>query len=256
MVMVDFSKYSSIKIGTKVAVRVLKQCGDQENVQMVGLGNNLLVSPHAKNLAMLDSSFDYIQDQGTFIEVGARTSAQKLFAYFKQHNLQGLEFLGALPGSVGALVKMNAGMKIYEIKNILSQANINGKWLEAEELLLDYRSSNVQGVVFKARFQKIPGFRTSVWQLCKAMRKCHPKQPSFGSCFKNPPQDFAGRLLEASGLRGFNLGRVGFSSAHANFLVNLGGARFEEALALIALAKERVFNAFGVRLEEEVCVLY
>ncbi|WP_120944023.1 UDP-N-acetylmuramate dehydrogenase [Helicobacter labacensis] len=250
----DFSKYSSVKIGGRVEVALLRQRGDYA-VQMVGLANNLLVSPHAQNLAILDRCFDYIEDRGSFVEVGAKTSAQTLFKYFRDHNLGGLEFLGALPGSVGGLLKMNAGMKAYQMSGVVLQANINGAWLDSQALGLSYRFSAFEGVVFGARLQKKHGFRESIFQECKRMRACHPKKPSFGSCFKNPPGDFAGRLLEAVGLRGFNLGRVGFSSAHANFLINLGGAHFEEALELIALAKERVFKAFGILLQEEVCIL-
>ncbi|WP_281757023.1 UDP-N-acetylmuramate dehydrogenase [Helicobacter suis] len=255
MEVIDFSRYSSVKIGSKVKVRVIKQCGDYAGLFIIGLANNLLVSSSAKNLAMLDTCFDYIVDCGSYIEVGARTSAQKLFGYFRDHNLYGLEFLGALPGSVGGLVKMNAGMKTYEFKDILLEANINGKWLVVEDLHLTYRSSQIVGVIFKVRLKKIPGFRIEVLKACMIMRKNHPKKPSFGSCFKNPPGDFAGRLLEMAGLRGFNLEHVGFASTHANFLINLGGAHFEEAIKLIALAKERVLNAFGIILEEEVCIV-
>ncbi|WP_104637995.1 UDP-N-acetylmuramate dehydrogenase [Helicobacter bizzozeronii] len=255
MLEIDFSQYSSVKIGAKMRLQLLKECKDYGGVQMVGLGNNLLVSPQACNLAMLDRCFDYIDDRGSFIEVGAKTSAQKLFSYFKAHNLGGLEFLSALPGSVGGLLKMNAGMKAYQISDVVLQANINGAWLDLKALGLAYRSSTFEGVVFGVRLQKKEGFKENILQECKRMRTYHPKKPSFGSCFKNPPGDFAGRLLEAVGMKGFNLGRVGFSSVHANFLVNLGGAHFEEALELITLAKERVFNAFGIILQEEVCIL-
>lgn len=253
--LIDFSRYSSVKIGGPVQVQVLDGCAPYTGVQMVGLANNLLVAPEAKNLAILSKNFDYIIDLGTHIEVGAKTSAQKLFSHYKSHDLQGLEFLGALPGSVGGLAKMNAGMKVYEMKEVIEALNINGEWMGVKDLDLGYRTSNIQGVVFKARLKKHKGFRQEVQQECQRMR-FHPKKPSFGSCFKNPVGDFAGRLLEAVGLRGFCLGRVGFSPLHANFLINLGGGRFEEALRLIALAKERVFNAFGIALEEEVCIYY
>ncbi|CRF46092.1 UDP-N-acetylmuramate dehydrogenase [Helicobacter heilmannii] len=251
--LIDFARYSSVKIGGVVQVQVLETCAPYASVQMVGLANNLLVAPSAENLAILSKHFDYITDLGTHLEVGARTSAQRLFSYYKSHDLQGLEFLGALPGSVGGLVKMNAGMKAYEMKEVIEALNINGEWVETKDLGFAYRTSKIQGVVFKARLKKHKGFRPGVLQECTHMR-CHPKKPSFGSCFKNPVGDFAGRLLEAVGLKGFNLGGVGFSPLHANFLINLGNGRFEEALRLITLAKERVFNAFGIALEEEVCI--
>ncbi|GMB89783.1 UDP-N-acetylenolpyruvoylglucosamine reductase MurB [Helicobacter ailurogastricus] len=253
--LIDFSCYSSVKIGGLVKVQVLDVCAPYAGLRMVGLANNLLVAPEAKNLAILSKNFDCITDLGTCLEVGAKTNAQKLFSYYKNHDLQGLEFLGALPGSLGGLVKMNAGMKAYEMKEVVEALNINGEWVEAKDLGFGYRTSGIEGVVFKARLKKRKGFRQEVYQDCQCMR-CHPKKPSFGSCFKNPPGDFAGRLLEAVGLKGFSLGRVGFSPLHANFLINLGGGRFEEVVKLIALAKERVFNAFGIALVEEVCIYY
>ncbi|MBH0275895.1 UDP-N-acetylmuramate dehydrogenase, partial [Helicobacter pylori] len=106
-----------------------------------------------------------------------------------------------------------------------------------------------------ARFKKTHGFRQEVLKACQSMRKSHPKLPNFGSCFKNPPNDHAGRLLEGAGLRGYRLKRVGFAKEHANFLVNLGGAEFEEALDLIELAKTRVLQEYGIHLEEEVKIL-
>ncbi|GAA7162009.1 hypothetical protein Kyoto69B_21430 [Helicobacter pylori] len=166
-----------------------------------------------------------------------------------------MEFLGQLPGTLGALVKMNAGMKEFEIKNVLESACVNNQWLGSEALGLGYRSSKFNGVVLKARFKKTHGFREEVLKACKNMRKSHPKLPNFGSCFKNPPNDYAGRLLEGVGLRGYCLKRVGFAKEHANFLVNLGGAEFEEALELIELAKTRVLQEYGIHLEEEVKIL-
>ncbi|CCF81674.1 UDP-N-acetylenolpyruvoylglucosamine reductase [Helicobacter bizzozeronii CCUG 35545] len=101
MLEIDFSQYSSVKIGAKMRLQLLKECKDYGGVQMVGLGNNLLVSPQACNLAMLDRCFDYIDDRGSFIEVGAKTSAQKLFSYFKAHNLGGLEFFKRIARECG-----------------------------------------------------------------------------------------------------------------------------------------------------------
>jgi UDP-N-acetylmuramate dehydrogenase len=82
-----------------------------------------------------------------------------------------------------------------------------------------------------------------------------PKEPSAGSCFKNPVGDYAGRLIEAVGLRGFRRGGAGFSQKHANFLVNLGGATFDEAIWLIDEAKRRVLESFGIALETEIKIV-
>ncbi|EQD90603.1 UDP-N-acetylenolpyruvoylglucosamine reductase [Helicobacter pylori PZ5026] len=253
---IDFSRYSSVKIGTPLKVSVLENDDEiSQEHQIIGLANNLLIAPGVKNLALLGKNYDYICDHGECIEIGGAANASKIFNYFRVHDLGGLEFLGQLPGTLGALVKMNAGMKEFEIKNVLESAYINNQWLGRGALGLDYRSSKFNGVVLRARFKKTHGFRQEVLKACQSMRKSHPKLPNFGSCFKNPPNDHAGRLLEGAGLRGYCLKRVGFAREHANFLVNLGGAEFEEALDLIELAKTRVLQEYGIHLEEEVKIL-
>ncbi|WP_104712564.1 UDP-N-acetylmuramate dehydrogenase [Helicobacter cetorum] len=253
---IDFSSYSSVKIGTPLKVSVLENDNEiSKEHQIIGLANNLLIAPRVKNLALLGKNYDYICDRDGTIEVGGATNAAKIFGYFRANNLGGLEFLGQLPGTLGALIKMNAGMKEFEIKNILESAYINNEWLENKNLGLSYRSSAFNGIVLRARFKKMPNFREEVFKACKSMRKSHPKLPNFGSCFKNPPNNYAGRLLESVGLKGYCLKRVGFAKEHANFLVNLGGAEFEEALELIELAKARVWQEWGICLEEEVKIL-
>ncbi len=253
---IDFSRYSSVKIGVPLKVSVLENDNEiSQEHQIIGLANNLLIAPSAKNLALLSKNYDYICDKGECIEIGGAANASKIFNYFRANDLRGLEFLGQLPGTLGALVKMNAGMKEFEIKNVLESACVNNQWLGSEALGLDYRSSKFNGVVLKARFKKTHGFREEVLKACKSMRKSHPKLPNFGSCFKNPPNDYAGKLLEGVGLRGYCLKRVGFAKEHANFLVNFGGAEFEEALDLIELAKTRVLQEYGIHLEEEVKIL-
>lgn len=87
------------------------------------------------------------------------------------------------------------------------------------------------------------------------MRQNQPSTPSAGSCFKNPQGDYAGRLIEAVGLKGLRVGAMEFSKEHANFLVNHGGGTFDDAIYLIKEAQRRVLNEFGVLLECEIAIL-
>lgn len=254
---IDFSKYLSIKIGGAIMVDVIEDYSYDKDLRILGYGCNLLISPHATSLAILGDRFDYIKDLGDFIEVGGACSSAKIFKFFKQNNLGGLEFLRALPGSLGGLVKMNAGMKDYEMKNTLHSVCVDSEWIEADRLGLAYRKSEISGVIFAARFKKIQGFRQDVEEACTLMRKTHPKHPSCGSCFKNPKGDFAGRMLEAVGLKGYSFHGVGFSETHANFLVNYDRslASFETAMEVIGLGEKRVYEEFGVKLEKEVIII-
>ncbi|CAM3331073.1 UDP-N-acetylmuramate dehydrogenase [Helicobacter labetoulli] len=259
--LINFATYSSLKIGSPLEVSLIQTPKDcslalSNNMQIIGKANNLLVSPKAKKLAILDKTFSYITDYGEYIEVGGAYSSGRIFSYFKSHNLNGLEFLQALPGSLGGLVKMNAGMKQYEIKSILHSINVNGEWHNVSSFPMNYRDSGITGIILAARFYKKTGFDTMLYQQCNALRKHHPKEPSCGSCFKNPKNDYAGRLLESVGLKGYRINDIALSEQHANFLVNKGKATFEDALALIEFAKKRVFELSGIALECEVQILH
>lgn len=273
---IDFSKYSSLRIGAPIEVHLIRSSKDAQECiargfSLIGKAQNLLISPHAKNLAMLDKEiFSQISIesrenttngvQENSVLVGAALSSSKIFSFFKAQNLGGVEFLQGLPGSLGGIIKMNAGLKSssgqnYEICEMLDSININGEWIDAKKIPFSYRSSGISGVILQARLKKIQGFDDALSKDFLTIRAKHPKMPSCGSCFKNPKGDFAGRLLESVGLKGFSIGGVGFSAQHANFLVNLGGGSFEDALALIELAKKRVFEAFGIMLECEVQII-
>ena len=115
---IDFAVYSSIKIGAALQVSIIQTPQDYyESLQhtispnIVGAANNLLVSPNAKNLIMLDKKFSYIKDCGDYLEVGALTPSGKLFSYAKKHNLAGFEILSGLPGSIGGIFKIKYGLK-------------------------------------------------------------------------------------------------------------------------------------------------
>jgi len=89
----------------------------------------------------------------------------------------------------------------------------------------------------------------------KKLRDNQPNFPSAGSCFKNPKDNFAGKLLEEAGLKGYRVGNISFSQTHANFLINHGNGTFEDAINLINKAKKEVFERFGINLELEIEIL-
>ena len=265
----DFSRYTSIRIGEKNLVNLIENTQDYYEFlqkftpKILGKANNLLIAPNAKNLILLDKSFDYIKDCGDFLEVGAMTPSKKLFLYAKEHNLGGFEILSHLPGCIGGIIKMNAGLKEYEIKSVLDgilsiKDSYKLEFIASEALNLQYRKSAINTLIFAGIFKKNKGFNESLVETFKTMRKNQPKEPSFGSCFKNPQGNFAGALIEKVGLKGQRFGKnknLCFSEIHANFLVNFGGSTFNEALDLIALAQEKVQNAFKITLEKEVQIL-
>jgi UDP-N-acetylmuramate dehydrogenase len=156
---------------------------------------------------------------------------------------------------MGGMLAMNAGVKSYEIFNILDAIKIDGVWVEKQDIEHGYRFANLGGVATEVRFKVTKGFSKELLDELVNLRSNQPKTASAGSAFKNPEGDYAGRLIEEVGLKGVSKGAMQWSEVHANFLVNHGGGTFEEAKYLIDLAEKKVFEKFGIELKEEVQVL-
>ena len=226
-----------------------------ENFFLIGGANNLLLSPTPPPLAILGKRFDYIRIENDEIIIGARTPTGKVVSFAKRNNLAGFEFLAKLPGTIGGAVKMNAGVKEYEIKDVLLWVHTHKGKIPASKLGLAYRTSKIDSIVYEAGFRLQRGFNSELLQKLLQLRTNQPKAPSAGSIFKNPPGDFAGRLIEAVGLKGKRIGNMAISDMHANFLINLGDGTFDEAMALINEAKRRVFEEFGIKLLKEIIII-
>lgn len=252
---INFARYTSIKIGPEVEVKVINDASEYEGEFIVGRGYNLLVSHTPPPLAILGESFSSISHEARTLRVGAAATSATLFRYLKAHNLGGLEFTSKLPGSVGGLVKMNAGLKEFEIFNTLVEVKTVEGVKTKNEIDFGYRNTNLDLPILEAVFELPDSFSDERVEMFKTMRSNQPSQPSAGSCFKNPVGDFAGRLIEEVGLKGLQLGGMAFSDVHANFLVNMGQGSFEDAMILIREAQERVQEKFGIVLELEVQVV-
>lgn len=256
---IDFSKYSSVRIGQSFEVQVLEELCQFDGI-LIGGANNLLVSSKPKNIAVLGKKFDYIEildqnEKGYFLEIGCASKAINIYNFAKKNNLKGFEFLRNIPGTLGGILKMNAGLKDENISKNLLSIRIFDKEIVKQDIAFDYRFNPIMQIMFSAKFFLEYGFDTNKDEFLKNARKNQPKGASFGSVFKNPPQDHAGRLIEAVGLKGFSKNDAMFSDEHANFLINKKHASFDDAMYLINLAKTRVFEQFGINLEEEVVII-
>ena len=128
-------------------------------------------------------------------------------------------------------------------------------WVERERISFSYRKSGIEEPIFGAEFKISREFDAALAADFAAKRANQPKGASFGSCFVNPPGDYAGRLIETVGLKGYAIGGAKFSQQHANFIVNFNAATFADVIGLINLARERVLEQFGVELKTEVVIL-
>ncbi|WP_321312925.1 UDP-N-acetylmuramate dehydrogenase [Halarcobacter sp.] len=251
---IDFSRYSSIKIGPKVEVKVIEEIGDYSEYQIIGRANNLLISNNPPKFAILGEAFDYIKQEDDKLYVGCATSSGKLLTYARKNNIANLEFIAKLPGNLGGLVKMNAGLKTWEIFNYINKIKTKDGYVKKEDINYSYRDTKLDTIVYEVVFNIEYGFCKDKLKEFNKMRDNQPQVPSAGSCFKNPKGNFAGRLIQEVGLKGFRKGDMAFSNVHSNFLVNLGNGKYEDAIYLINEAKKRVKKSFNIDLEEEIII--
>jgi len=232
----------------------------------LGSGTNLLVSDRGIRglVVKLGASFDTVSLDGCKVVAGAALQFRRLVETVVDLGLAGLEFGEGIPGSVGGGLVMNAGAFGGEMAPVMVAvhgvtAQGERRVLSKEEVGFAYRRTMLpqRFVITRVFFELVPADREQVRERVMELRaKRAARQPhglpNAGSVFKNPPGNFAGRLLEGAGLKGARVGGAAFSDQHANFIVNLGGARAEEVRTLIEMARSEVRDKTGVLLEPEV----
>jgi UDP-N-acetylmuramate dehydrogenase len=238
-------------------------------VVTIGLGSNLLIADEGVDALALRLEGELAEAaavDGQLVAGGGAANAVCLHRA-RAAGLGGFEFACAIPGTVGGGVQMNAGAYGSDWATILERALVvsaeGSEWRAPEQLGLEYRRSALRPseVVAKVEFRLQPKqpeeIKATVAELQARRKAAQPtNKRTFGSVFKNPEHELsAGRMLEACGLRGHRIGGAQISPRHANFIENAGEARAVEALALMAEARRRALEQFGVELEHEVRLL-
>jgi len=242
---------------------------------ILGGGSNVLVSDAGvRGLVILNRAraieFHAASEQGqpsVWAESGVNLGS--LARQCGARGLAGLEWAATVPGTLGGAVFGNAGAHNGDLAGnlvlaeILQQDGTVRRWSQAE-LGFAYRTSRLKQLKAQGRWHVVlaaglalsagqpEALQAKVDQFVAHRKRTQPPGASMGSMFKNPPGDYAGRLIEAAGLKGARLGQVEISPLHANFFVNLGQGRADDVLALIHQAHAAVLHQFGVDLELEV----
>jgi len=234
---------------------------------LAGGSNTLVRDGGVRGIVVRPAAFADLVRQGEAVRAGAGVRVGRLLAFCVASGLAGLEMLAGVPGTVGGAVWGNAGAWGGAVADRLTEVEL--VTAEGERRLLPraaipyrYRSSGLAAgsVVTAATFGLRPADPAAIRrQISARLVQRNAGQPvarrSAGSIFKNPPGDFAGRLVEQAGLKGTRVGGAMISPKHGNFIVNLGGARAADVLALVALAQRRVQETAGVALELEIQVI-
>ncbi len=240
-------------------------------VTILGGGTNVLVRDGGvRGLTIrLAKSLTNVEIDGRLVAADAGVLYPALANTTAAKGLAGLEFATGIPGTVGGAVYMNAGAYGGETKDVLVWADIfRGETgevarMENDALDLSYRHSILHErpdwMVLRAGYTLTPGDADELKARIREFRRQRmggsPNKPSCGSTFKRPPGDYPGRVIEAAGLKGTRVGQIEVSPVHANYLVNHGGGTAEDAMKLIEIVRETVWEKLGIELESEVRVI-
>jgi len=237
---------------------------------ILGGGTNILVSDRGIRGVVLHldrplASIEWnLNGQGTYVRAGAALRFKRLVLETIERNLSGLEFAEGIPGTVGGGLLMNAGAFGGEISTTVTcmegvDSNGRSERVDRADLQFSYRHFALPAgfIVTHVQFLLHPGdpeVIRSKRDEAKRRRDAHQPlgYPNAGSVFKNPPGAYAGRLLDAVGMKGVRCGAAMFAPQHANFIVNGGGATAADVRALMEEATRRVRDAHGVELQPEI----
>jgi UDP-N-acetylmuramate dehydrogenase len=257
-------------------VRFLGTLPAGEPVHMTGLGSNLLVRDGGlrgtvifTHRALRSIRLDHLGARGGGIHAEAGVACPKVARYAALNGLAGAEFLAGIPGTVGGALAMNAGCFGGETWDIVAHVltlDRSGKTRARtrEDYEIDYRRVALKqpseewfiGASFRLTRGSAEESRGKITELLKRRIATQPLgEPNAGSVFRNPPGEYAARLIEACGLKGRAMGNAMISGKHANFIVNRGGARAADIESLILLAEKSVKEKFGITLEREVRIV-
>ncbi len=232
--------------------------------------NTLVLDGGIEGVALLTNKLRRLEERpGGGLRAEAGVSHASLMRLCTQKGLSGLEFGAGIPGTVGGWIAMNAGIGSREAKDVVLEVEVvsptgrKRSHLGRDALNFSYRSlrglasgSVIVSALLAVELAEPDAVKREVKRLLAERAGSQPLDiPTCGSVFKNPAGDFAGRLIEAAGLKGAVHGGAQISTVHANFIANTGGAKAADVLALIQQAQRQVELRTGIRLQPEVRIL-
>jgi UDP-N-acetylmuramate dehydrogenase len=236
---------------------------------IIGGGSNVLVSDRGvRGLVVLNRARAVRFETGDQPKVWAEAGVvfSNLANRCASHGLSGLEWAATVPGTIGGAVYGNAGAFGGDVSGNLIQAEIltaprqRAQW-PVEKMEYGYRASvlkrgDFKSIVLSAELSlknaTVAEVSAKIAQFSEHRKATQPPGASMGSMFKNPPDNHAGRLIEAAGLKGARIGNAEISTVHGNFFVNHGDTKASDIRALIELAQKTVADKFGIKLELEI----
>lgn len=275
------SRHTTWRIGgpARVYCRVLTERGlcaalaessaAGEPLAILGMGSNVLVADEGFPgfVLRLEGDFLSVAIEGTRLVAGGGAALGGVCSRAARAGLSGLEAISGIPSSIGGAVRINAGAYGGEIFDVLESVRLVSRAGQvrqagASAIRHGYRHTElietgeiVASAVLALKQAALEEIETKTGAVAEKRRGALPSEPNAGSVFKNPPGDYAGRLIEACGLKGTRRGGALISERHANVIVNTGEATAVNVLSLMKLMRDRVRERFGVTLVPEVEML-
>jgi UDP-N-acetylmuramate dehydrogenase len=274
------SKYTTYKVGGKATIvfpknieklvqliKLLKE--EKSEYKIMGNGSNIIFSDEEYNGIVINlSEFNELTIEGSIVRVGVGFNLIQLAYKASGLGLTGLEFATGIPGTVGGAIYMNAGAYQSDMGYIVSEVRVLTpdlliKTIYNKDMKFHYRTSflreNPGYICLEAKMVLKEGNVLAITNLIEDRKQkrlmAQPLEyPSAGSVFRNPENDFAGRLIEECGLKGKKIGGAMISPKHANFIINHGNATAKDIKDLISLVKTEVLKKFNIDLflEQEI----
>ena len=246
---------------------LLAECG--EKPFLMGNGTNLLVTdaPLHRIVLRMGEEFSRVDPvNGTALRAESGATLSRLALFAAARGLAGLEFAHGIPGTLGGAVSMNAGAYGGEMKDVVTSVTYLDEDLsvrETDDAGFSYRRSRfsdtdciVLGAKISLHEDDPDAIRKRMRSLAERRRSSQPlDMPSAGSTFKRPAGGYAAALIDEAGLKGYTVGGAQVSEKHAGFVVNRGGACFDDVLRLIEHIQSEVYRVSGIELEPEVKII-
>lgn len=277
----NLAKYTSWRVGgvadfmyipsdKQDLIEFIKSNFTNDQIFWMGLGSNLLIRDGGIRGVVINTRnrLKAIQKQNNdemYVEAGVPCA--HIARISGEQGLTGAEFLAGIPGTLGGALRMNAGAfggETWEVVKTVETINRRGEVFQrmSDDFQIAYRSiKGPENEWFLSAVLKLePGdsnlSQQKIKKLLEKRNLTQPtSQPSCGSVFKNPQGDYAARLIESSGLKGYKIGEAMVSEKHANFIVNLGRAKASDIEALISYVQQKVESIHGIKLATEVCMV-
>ena len=280
---VSLASYTSARIGGLADFFIIAKSADElEEIfsqlweietpyLLLGGGSNLLISDEGfRGTVVLNKAKEIRFNEGDNPSVRAESGVTltRVANQAATRGLDGLAWAATIPGTVGGAVYGNAGAFSGDMMGTLLHVELlteagRETW-SVEDMEYAYRSSKLKKdalkhVILSAEIKLVEGNQAQIQERMRSFiqkrKNTQPPGASMGSMFKNPEGDYAGRLIEAAGLKGARIGKVEVSNIHANFFVNYGETKANDVKALIELTQKEVFEKFGVALELEIEII-